>query len=245
LATREQLDVDSHLVVDHRRLWRADLSHLRLDGFSANASSFRRCRFEDTVIESASFGEGRDPTLYYKCSFDGSRIAAPVPGRARFVACSFRDVRLNHWFCDAAEFVYCVFSGEAEESVFDARLSEQDAAELGRERNEYQGNDFRGMDFRDVAFRGGIDLSQQALPSAEDYVFLPDAASALRHVADHVAGWADDARRQSALSLLEVFGADVEGGQRQLLLRRSDFVRHHDADLVGDLFGALQRVARL
>jgi uncharacterized protein YjbI with pentapeptide repeats len=231
VAAREELDLGNRLVIDQRRLWRADLSGQRLGTFVASASNFRRCRFEDMVIDSATFGGGDEPTLYYKCSFDRSEIAAVDPGRARFVACSFRDVRLDNWLCAEVEFVYCVFSGEAHNMVFDARQSA----------NEYRGNDFSDMDLRDVAFRGGVDLSQQALPEGDGYVHLPDAEWSLRRAAGEILGWEDEARRENALAVLALFEQDVRGGQRQLLLRRSDF-EQHDADTLWGLFDALERV---
>lgn len=89
-------------------------------------------------IEDAGFGDGADVSEYVECSFDGSRIQAVAPGRARFVRCSFRDVKLKGWLCWDAEFVDCVFTGRGDELRFFGQPSDCVRDELGRDRNEWE-----------------------------------------------------------------------------------------------------------
>ena len=75
------------------------------------------------------------------------------------------------------------------------------------------------------------------------YFGLPDGSHSFR-VKGRVGTWEDDHRRECALSLLERMEGDVRAGQRQLLLRRSDFARHHDAEMLEGLFEALEGATR-
>jgi hypothetical protein len=52
-------------------------------------------------------------------------------------------------------------------------------APMLREINEFHGNDFSGVELVSVEFRRGVDLTRQVLPTAEGYLYLPDAGAAI------------------------------------------------------------------
>ncbi|NJC67716.1 hypothetical protein HC028_24885 [Planosporangium flavigriseum] len=76
-----------------------------------------------------------------------------------------------------------------------------------------------------MAFRSGIDLSQQVLPGGDDYVYVPDAANAIERARSAVDCWTDPIERDNAQNMLASLSRDVDGGQRQLLLRVSLYQR--------------------
>ncbi|GAA4440394.1 hypothetical protein [Phytohabitans houttuyneae] len=224
------------------------MSGRRLVQLAAVGSVFTRCRFERLRVESASLGAGVMVSEYIDCSFDGSRIARMGSGFTRFVRCSFRDVDLRGWESHYLELVDCVFTGQIRSSQFwgrpeplgarnrfaaYVRRCEQDGIEPSaeqlylRERNEFRDNDFSGADLVDVYFRYGIDLSQQRLPTGEDYLYLPDGQAAIDRalalLTDHPP--ADDVRAKADRFLRSVLGREIDAGQRQLLLRAKDFQR--------------------
>ncbi|MEX2247854.1 MAG: hypothetical protein WEC75_14355 [Dehalococcoidia bacterium] len=132
----------SGVFLDHARLRGADFSGRELTYFGAHGSRLEACRFEDTRIESGSFGAGREMSEYVECSFDGARIWFVPGGYARFVRCSLRNAELYDWFCFAVEMVDCIFSGRIVKSVFNGTVPKDDRRAVRRERNEFHGNDF-------------------------------------------------------------------------------------------------------
>jgi uncharacterized protein YjbI with pentapeptide repeats len=239
LAGQRKVRESEQLYLQDLDLVDDDFSGRKLRGFTAVASRFTRCRFERMKIDHASFGAGTVTSSYVECSFDGSRIRAPSPGYARFERCSFRDVRLKEWICWTTEFVDCVFSGRAEKVIFGATVFDDDRAVLRRSTNEFRGNDFRDMELRDVDFRAGIDLSRQLLPDSDEYVLLSNAREAIVRARAEVSAWDDDRRREDALRLLRLFSQDVDDGQEDLFLRPATYARHHDAEVLRELFGML------
>jgi hypothetical protein len=235
------------LSFDHEHLADKSFSDHELVNLGAVGSRFERCSFERLSVRDTCFGAGAEMSFYTECSFDGSSLRGPAIGCARFERCSFRDVRLEEWFCFEAEFIDCVFSGAARGVVFDGAIPNRSAggvpmrARLGRTVNEFRGNDFTEMDLRDVAFRTGIDLSRQHLPLGPDCVLILDAQSALERARAAVALWHDDAARKEAAILLNRWSEDVENGQRQLLIVPSSEAKYFDArtvERIVDLLGA-------
>ena len=84
-------------------------------------------------------------------------------------------------------------------------------------------NDFSGMDLIDVGFRGGIDLTQQRLPSGPEYVYLPDVAATVSQAKPKVMEWEDPELRDVALTMIKTLQEEFEEGQRQALLREDDY----------------------
>jgi hypothetical protein len=181
-------------------------------------SRFERCRFDSIKVPSFSFGSGMKMSEYVDCTFDGSVIGARAPGRARFVRCSFQNVRLSKWFCTNVEMIDCTFSGTLKEINFVASLNELDQAELGRARNDYLRNDFSGAKLAWVSFQGGVDLLDQRLPAEEGYVLLTEPEPVLRKALEVIGTWQEAEDREAASTHLEVNLEDVARGQRQVLL---------------------------
>jgi hypothetical protein len=143
-------------------------------------------------------------------------------GFSRFVRCSFQDVTVRNWICFAVEMIDCTFSGRLDTAIFNGAVLEDEQALIGRASNEFHGNDFSAMDFRDVSFRTGIDLTKQILPSGEDYLYLPRAASAVAQAKSRVARWDDGEMRRGAGAMIQGLEYALLGGQQQLLLRASN-----------------------
>jgi hypothetical protein len=214
---------DQWVVLDEAELVGEDFSRRRFFQFSAVGSRFESCRFERVRIESASFGAGRATSEYLDCTFDGARLRMGPGGFARFVRCSFREVQIRDWFGFAVELVDCTFSGRLRKAFFNGTVPTDQVLAAGRSINEFKGNDFSEMDLVDVSFRTGIDLTQQRLPTGPQYLFVADAMRAVAHARAQVIAWEDLELRQQAMPVLRVLEAEVERGQRQLLLRVDDF----------------------
>ena len=220
---RARIREDQRIVLDHVRLRNEDFTSRKLVQFAAIGSRLVSCRFAGSRIEDAAFGSGLEASEYADCVFDRCRIRFGPGGHARFVGCSFREVDLREWFCFTVELIDCTFSGRLRGAIFNGTVPEEKRALLGRERNEFRGNDFSQMDLVDVAFRTGIDLTRQRLPQDPRYVYLPDAVVALQQARAACVGWDDLELRRSAMALLRNLEYEIEGGQRQLLLRRDDY----------------------
>jgi hypothetical protein len=212
---------DGQLVLDGVQLEGEDFSGQCLDDFSiSNGSRLTRCSFQNVRAIGGSFGGGRRPSIYVECIFDGSQFTRPIPGRAKFVSCSFHDVSFDDMFFLDAELLNCVFSGQFKTVVFSADPSGKDE-ELGRSRNEYLDNDFSNVVMADVAFRRGIDLSSQRLPVGPDYLLINDAAEVVRSVWKEVKTWPEKAYREEAKIILEVLYSETKKGQVDIFVQKS------------------------
>jgi hypothetical protein len=138
------------------------------------------------------------------------------------VRCSFQDVVIRNWICFAVELIDCKFSGRPETAIFNGALLGDQRAMIGRASNEFHGNDFSAMNLIDVAFRTGIDLTKQILPSGDDYLYLPHAASAVARARSRVVAWDDEEMRRGATVIIQALEYGLLGGQQQLLLRASN-----------------------
>jgi hypothetical protein len=232
-----QIDIDPNklVTVDHVHLREADYSGRALMKFTSIGSIFERCRFDKSRIDDASFGSGREMSEYIECSFDGVRIYHGG-GFARFVRCSFRNIDFCEWLCFGAEMIDCVFTGRLQGCIFNGTPMKEDQPFLGRKYNEFHGNDFSGADLVDVAFRTGIDLSKQRLPTGPEYLYLPDAPAAVASAKLAAQSLANRELRTDVSKFLESFDFELEGGQRQLLLRKENSVYSREVtDKVFDL----------
>lgn len=70
----------------------------------------------------------------------------------------------------------------------------------------------------DVGFRGGIDLSQQVLPTDASYLYLPKASESIAAARRAVVEWNELELRRKALAILQSYELDVDGGQEQLFI---------------------------
>jgi hypothetical protein len=221
---RVNIPRDKCIVLNHARLRGEDYSGRDLLQFATVGSRLEGCRFDKVCIESASFGSGRETSEYIECTFDGAHLDMAAGGNARFIRCSFRDILIRDWFCFAVELVDCTFSGQMRKCVFNGAVPRNKRSFLGRDRNEFHGNDFSTLDMFDVMFRTGIDLTQQRLPSAPCYLYLPDAVEALERSRAVVVGWKNPQLRRPALVILNGLLQNVREGQRQLFLRMDNYL---------------------
>lgn len=193
----------------------------RIQHFVAVSSRFTACEFRRLRISQGSFGGGFGTSSYKNCVFDACDIRMIAPGRATFVGCHFRDIRLVGWICHEVEFVDCSFSGQMKRMIFNAALSSRDRSSLSRERNRYENNDFRQCRFEDVSFRGGILLMPELLPTDPGGVFIPNSGVIQSALAD--------LRQRSgvkglnyAIDRLEIAMLHAEGGQEQFYYSSAD-----------------------
>src|SRR5687767_7210185 len=185
---RANIAADQRVVLDHARLRGENYSGRELVQFCTVGCHLERCRFDKVRIHDAQFGSGREPSEFTDCTFDGAYLQG-VGGYSRFVRCSFRDVDLRNWLCFAVELVSCTFSGVLRKAIFNGRVRDQDRALLRREQNEIQDNDFSSLEMKDVTFRTGVDLTRQRLPTGAEYLYLPDAATALERAHADIVRW--------------------------------------------------------
>lgn len=215
--------VDDRVFYRDETLVGVDFSGRREDEWEFCNSRLENCKFEGLKVAHFCFGSGFDVTEYVDCSFDGSRIKAINPGNARFVRCSFRDVRLHKWICNTVEMLDCEFTGTLTEVSFDARIIHAEQAELGRSSNTFLRNDFSGAKLVWTGFRGGIDLAEQRLPEGAGYIYLANAEPVVREALSRVGAWVERDYRDEVLRYLEVALEEISGGQRQLLLSPYDW----------------------
>ena len=205
------------IFLSKERLVGADFSGRRPDMFASAGSRFEDCRFDGMVCDDAAFGAGRITSEYIGCSFDGAILTMGPGGYARFVDCSFENVKIDRWYCEAVELVNCTFSGRLKTVVFNGTLPRHERETIHREANQFEGNDFSLAKLIDVGFQTGIDLGKQKLPSGEDYAYLEDAQTAVRRARAAFEEWDEDARKQ-AYGVLAVMEDQVAAGQHQLLI---------------------------
>lgn len=235
---------DDELTIEGQSLTSVDFSNRRLGFLNAIASRFERCNFSEMVVaENAAFGAGQQQSIYVECSFDGSHLAAPTPGNARFERCTFRKAIIKGLKAYRLEFIDCVFSGRIVSTIFCGRdIATPEQYRGPGKQNEYQGNDFREADLRDVAFRGGIDLNKQLLPNAPDYLLLQDAPRALNELKN---SRSYSGEPELVQSLVAVLTNEIETGQKQVILRESTFaIKPADRPHVHALFEFLRAIAR-
>jgi hypothetical protein len=230
--------VGDQLLFDRVNLNGAHYSNKRLASFSATSSTFQGCSFDNLRIDDAAFGAGRKFSKYVECSFDGTKVKGSGGNRARFVRCTFRNGYFGSLLCPDTSFIECVFSGTLKIAMFYAVAPPEHVRFAGRSINEFYGNDFSEAKLLTVDFRGGIDLSRQVLPNGAEYVYVNDAEAAIYRATNIVRGWSDEKRRKLALAYLKIQQKLVDGGQRQLLLRREpdDEVFNAVLDLLNEGF---------
>ena len=242
---RINIPKDSCVVLDHVQVRGEDYSCRKLMQFCTIGSRLEDCCFDKTEIMHAQFGSGREMSEFIGCSFNSARMTSGG-GHTRFVRCSFRDVDLRNWvFCQSTELVDCVFSGRLRKAIFFGTIPiAEERAFLGRERNEFHGNDFSAMKLFDVDFRGGIDLSQQVMPTGPEYLYLADAATTVERARNGLRDWQKGHELQR-VALIIVSGLErmVREGQRQLFLRRDDYYSLSDSlprDAIDKVFSLLR-----
>lgn len=220
--------IEERVVLAEVDLTRADFSGRRMKYFTAGASRFTECDFSGVqVSHGGSFGGGGQYTEYSGCVFDRARLTRVSAGRATFVHCSFRDVRIRDMFSHDAEFIDCLFTGRIQGAVFNGRpASYEGMVPNPKKILEFRGNDFSGAVLEDVGFRTGIDLSQQSLPTSQDYILLLGAGPVLRHAQEIAEALPiEDPHRDSVRAALRVALDEWSDGQKDFfrsLMNRKD-----------------------
>ncbi len=198
----------------------ADFSGRRFRYVSiANSAELIRCDFSRTRFDGGGLGGGYDPSTYTDCVFDGAHLKNVLGGRARFVRCSFRDVRIQAFHASETEFVDCVFSGTLKKVIFNGTALDDE--KLGRTVNEFHGNDFSAAKLSDVSFRRGIDLDLQRLPADGEHVFVRNAPETVSRARLEVDRWPEASLRDDADTSLLVLENTYSSGQRDLFVDRS------------------------
>lgn len=228
---RVRVRPEERLIFDHVRLRGADFSKRKVLQLSSVGSRFESCRFDGSRIEGASFGSGGELSEYLDSTFDRCRIRFDAGDYFRFVRCSFTRVELRDWISFRGELVDCVFTGRLKTAIFNGTVPEEDQARLMRTQNEFHDNDFSGAELVNVTFRTGIDLTKQRLPTGNDYFFLENAGDALIRARSKVLRWTQLEERRRALAFIQALKYEVEGGQRQVFVRRDDFPGSRDEAL--------------
>ncbi|RLK22579.1 hypothetical protein DER29_0414 [Micromonospora sp. M71_S20] len=235
----------NRLVVEREEVVGVDYSAQGLTGLVGIGACFERCRFEGLRFQDVALGSGMELSQYVECSFDGA-VLTGTAGYSQFVGCTFREAEIRDLTANYLEIVDCVFTGRIRSTTFwgapppgSAEGFASDLAFLAkqgrteppgyralalRESNEFHGNDFSEADLIGVAFRYGVDLSRQRLPTASDYLYLPDAETALHRALSLLADQpADDLHARVERSLRRMLDREVGNGQRQLLFREADY----------------------
>jgi hypothetical protein len=245
---RVSIPKDRRVVLDHVKQMRIDYSGLELVQFCTIGCKLDGCRFENSRIDNAQFGSGRDSSEFIECSFDGAHMEMGPGGYARFVRCSFRNVEIHNWICFAVELVDCVFSGKLQRAIFNGAVPMDKRTFADRDQNEFRGNDFSGMELIDVTFRTGVDLTLQRLPSGPDYLYLSDAARAIERARSELADPHEDHQlKRTTTAILDVLEKSVKDGQRQMLLKADNFYSQPSLSRkpVEKVFWTLRRAAEI
>jgi len=98
-----------------------------------------------------------------------------------------------------------------------------DSAQLRRRVNEIRDNDFSRAELDDVDFRGGIDLTQQRLPTGEDYLFIKDTCKAATIVRESQSSIVDKQALERSQTLAGLLDYYCSNGQQMQLLSESAF----------------------
>jgi len=197
---------------------------VRLQSLAAiNGSTFQRCDFRGISVDEVAFGAGGARCEYHECVFDGARLGWVKPGLARFVRCSFRNVRVRDWRAGALDLVDCVFSGRIDRGVISGSVPTADRIAAGRHHNQVEGNDFRGLTMPRLEFTGGVDLTRQHLPTHAHALYVPDVDAALK-VADAALSECPSGLRPGVRRRLERLRRLRASGQQQAWLSSARFV---------------------
>lgn len=214
----------AELVLAHVNLTGKDFSERKLEHVSIHDCTFVRCDFRGLDARGVCLGAGQTQSVYDSCTFDGSRLWMGPAGTAFFVNCSFRNVRIMNWECDAVNLIDCTFSGVLRNCYFRGRQPNDWRGFVRGAANEIRGNDFSQCQMVQVYFIDGVDLSLQRLPTGPDDFYLPDASAATAAIRNEMDTWpAED--RTIGERFLQTIDRATAGGQVQIFGRVADYTR--------------------
>jgi len=214
------------------------ISGVKVNEFVAYESTFTKCRFERLQVR--GWSPGVRGSVYVGCSFVGCRMGRVGNDYCRFEGCSFENVVIRNWGMRFSDVVDCVFTGRIESGFFSDHNMVNFPLDPDKPVNEFRGNDFSGCELVGVDFRGGIDLSQQKLPTGPDYLYLEDGPGAIEGAFRFVEAWPDETFRKEGLVWLGIRRKQADRGQRQLFMNRN--TSHRLASIWPQLCDALQGV---
>jgi hypothetical protein len=215
-----KIPLEGDVSVDHEQVTGVDYSVMGLKHFGSHGSRFEDCNFSRLRLDSLSFGAGEEKSEYINCMFDGSKFFAnTLLGKARFVNCSFRNIRSSRFLLTAGDLIGCVFSGRMDSTQIWGSTGPR-AYIYGDFTNTIEGNDFSAVDFGDTEFRFGIDLAKQVLPSGPDYLFISEAETVLNRAYKDAAVMQDLAVRRAILEIIEDSLEKVREGQKDLFISK-------------------------
>ncbi len=215
-----KLPLEGDVYVDHEQVKGVDYSGMGMKHFGSHGSRFEDCNFSKLRLDSLSFGAGKEKSEYINCTFDGSKFFSnTLLGRARFVNCSFRNIRSSRFRLSAGDLINCVFSGRMDSTQIWGRTGPK-ADIYGDFVNTIEGNDFSAVDFGDIDFRCGVDLQKQVLPTGPDYLFIPEAETVLNRAYKDAAILQDLELRRTLLQTIDINLEIVRAGQQDLFVSR-------------------------
>ena len=211
------------VVFNGATLREVDFSGLQFASFSARATNFERCRFDNTAFSGGMFGV-QVQSAYRGCTFSAIGLGDVNPGQARFEDCLFDAATpLRGWRSQAAEFIRCRFQGILRECIFDGEPRGMWARpgwlKPPRTKNGFEGNDFSAAELFDCNFRFGVDIGANSWPSGAEYVRFDRPIERIAGARPMVEGWPEPARRDG-LNMLDVLGGPGYQEQREYFGRR-------------------------
>ena len=207
------IDPEKVLEIANDTLADQSFDSLSLEAMFVHGSRLKNCSFRDiSVRHSASLGGGKKHSTFQDCVFDGSKFTDLALGRARFIGCSFRDVRILELRSSATDLIDCIFTGEIRKAVINGAADER---KWWRRQNRIRGNDFSGARLVHTAFRRGVDLSRQNLPLDESHFVVADLATAIPSARSAIQSWTEEEHKRLASILLDSMAHDLAHGQRQ------------------------------
>jgi len=181
----------------------SNLNNLRFFDCTIENCVFDKCKCKDwrmwgTTISDTSFDSAdlRSAALggvqngkrnqFRKVNFSGADLRDTGYEAAKFVACTFKNTKLDKVDFQTTVFIDCVFEGELCEVLF---------YRTGFRGEKYPPNEMKGVDFsraklRFVEFRG-LDLEDVRLPVDDDHILLKPYRGILERLIQTFAGKTD------------------------------------------------------
>ena len=175
------------------------------------SSTFIGCKFEGITAKDISFGAGMNESVYEGCSFDNSSFNSTAIGFARFIDCTFKNVKIKEFFGVQASFINCSFSGEIKKGKFNGKFNDLSGRIY---LNDIYGNDFSGANLIDVGF-DDVDLFKQEFPDCRRFRIIPDLKDFLSKKREEVKSLEDEKLSQEIIKTISIIEMASEGGNNQ------------------------------
>jgi len=224
-----KLPKDGHLVVKSTNIRDHDYTNEGLKYFSSDNSKFLNCKFNGINFDEIGFGVGKKVSEYTQCNFDNIQVKNLNIGRARFINCSFLDVKLKEFKLIAGDLIGCRFSGQMENVQINAKPGKL-AYIYGERLNIVRQNDFTGVEFSDVEFRYGVDLAMQQFPQGPDYLIIPDAGNVFLAMERGIESIEDAESRHTLLTIIASMRRATDEGQKDYFFSKHGLPKSLQSD---------------